>query len=689
MRPLLAAYICVVILLGLAVCALDLGLLARDLAASPHDLADRAAWLALILLVSHFHIVTTSGATVSTLNSSLNYCMILSFGPQFAGPAVALNSLYLNLVRRRAVWYKVMFNGAQVLLAVNAAGGLYLMAGGVVRQLPDFHNPLSYLLLLIPFLGFSAVNLLLVTVAVRLERGMPIRQQIRASHYFDMGGNSILFYLGALLSYLYLQFRWLGVLLAMVPLVWVYAYLRRYNELKVVHKQLDESNQALTGQSAELHEKNLDLERLNQNLESQGERLRQQTRDLEEANRSLQQMNDDLQLTRRTLVQAEKLKAMGQMAGGVAHDFNNILGAIIARTELLKLESLPPRVEEGLRSIHRSALDGATVVRRIQDFTRVTEERDFEALDLCELVEDVLDMTRAVWRDKAHHLGLTYQIERELEPGVRVLGNPSEVREVIHNLFINALDAMPGGGRLGLSVRAREGSAELRVRDSGHGMTAEVLERAFDPFFTTKGARGNGLGLSVSYGIIERHGGEISASSRPGEGSEFLIRLPLADPAQALVEAARPEGADLVRSSHPLRILVVDDEPDVRAVLVDALRLMGHEVDEAASGQEGLDLWLRLRHPHVFTDLGMPGMNGWELIDRIRLAAGEAPPTVVLVTGWGAQIKDEDRRRHGVERVLAKPFKIRQLSQLLQALEEAAQGGTDANANAESGPGPA
>jgi signal transduction histidine kinase/ActR/RegA family two-component response regulator len=654
MRPLLAAYISVVILLGLAVCGVDAALLARDLAAGPGDLADRAVWLALLLLVSHFPISTPGGA-VSTLNSALNYCLILSFGPQFAGPAVALNSLYLNFVRRRASWYKVLFNAAQVLLAVNAAGGLYLLAGGVTHRPPDFHDPLSYLLLLIPFVGFLAVNLLLVSVAVRLERGTPLGTQMRASHYFDLGGNSILFYLGALLSYLYMQLGWLGVGLATVPLVWVHTYLRRYNELKALHRQLDDSHQTLTRQSGELQGKN---------------------RDLEEANAQLQRVNEDLQRTRRTLVQAEKLKAMGQMAGGVAHDFNNILGAILARTELLKLEELPPRVEEGLRSILRSALDGATVVRRIQDFTRVTEERDFEPVDLGELVDDVLDMTRAVWRDKAHRLGVTYEVERSLEPRVRVLGNAAELREVIHNLLINALDAMPSGGRLGLAVHAEERQAELEVRDSGHGMPPEVLERAFDPFFTTKGARGNGLGLSVSYGIVERHGGEISASSSPGEGSRFRVRLPLADP--ALPEPARPEGAELKPSARPLRILAVDDEPDVRSVLVDALRLMGHHVDEAASGQEALESWLNRRQPFVFTDLGMPGMNGWELIDRIRLVAGPEPPTFVLVTGWGAQIRDEDRLAHGVERVLAKPFKIRQLGQLLLQLE-----------NGEAGPGPA
>jgi signal transduction histidine kinase/ActR/RegA family two-component response regulator len=651
MRPLLRAYISVIIAAGLVVAGLDLHLLHLEMGSSQPDLIDRAVWLLLILLVSHFPIVSSSGEAVSTLNSSLNYCMILCFGPQFAGPAVALNALYLNFIRRRAPWYKVLFNGAQVLLAVNAAGGLYLLGGGVVKQPPDFLSPWTYPLLLLPYLGFVLVNLLLVSVAVRLDRGTPFLQQMRASHYFDLGGNSILFYLGALTASLYLHFGWLGVGLATIPLIWVHTYLSRYNELKVMHASLDATHQAITDQSAELRQKNLDLEA---------------------ANQTLQQLNLDLQNTRRTLSQAEKLKAMGQMAGGVAHDFNNILGAIIARTELLKLEEVPPRVEEGLRSIHRSALDGAAVVRRIQDFTRVSERRDFEPVNLCELLDDVLEMTRAIWRDKAQRLGLTYAVRRDCPETLHVMGNASELREVLHNLIINALDAMPTGGQLSLAAHALADKAELCVRDSGHGMTREVLERAFDPFFTTKGARGNGLGLSVSFGIVERHGGELTAQSAPGEGSEFRLLLPLATPETVAAAPVRVENTGLAVTTRPLRILVVDDEPDVRGVLLDALTLMGHHVEAAASGQEGLDKWLAGRHTHLFTDLGMPGMNGWELTDRIRRAAAGHPPVVVLVTGWGAQIKEEDRLRHAVDHVLAKPFKIHELALLLQQLEEEA-----------------
>lgn len=671
MKPRLLVYISVVILLGFTVGLVDVVWLIRELKSGHPPLLDGAIWLGLILLVSHFHIVSRSGTAVSTLNSALNYAMIISFGPAFAGPAVALNGLYLNLIRHRAVWYKALFNSAQLLLAVNIAGGLYMVSGGQVHTAPDFHNWLSYVRLLVPFLGFSLVNLLTVSVAVRLDRGTPIRQQVKASHYYDVGGNTILFYLGAQLATLYLTMGWLGTALATIPLVWVYTYLKRYNELKITHEQLDQSNQTLREQSVQLRQGNLELERLNRDLAEQSDTLRVQAVDLEDANRTLQQVNEDLQHTRRTLLQAEKLKAMGQMAGGVAHDFNNILGAIIARTELLKLEPLGGRLAEGLRSIHKSALDGAEVVRRIQDFTRVTERRDFEPVDLAELVEDVLDMTRAIWRDKAQRLGITYHIQRRCQPSLWVMGNASELREVLHNLIINALDAMPSGGDLVLEGAIQDDKVRLKVRDLGHGMTPEVLERIFDPFFTTKGARGNGLGLSVSYGIVERHAGELGASSTPGMGSEFTLVLPSAREEQLKAALPRVEAFELPRALTSRTVLVVDDEPDVRGVLVDALRMMGHDVDEAASGQEGLDLWQAKRHSHVFTDLGMPGINGWELADRIRSQqdSTSSPPVLILVTGWGAQIREEDRLAHLVDHVLPKPFKIRDLARLVQDAE--------------------
>jgi signal transduction histidine kinase/ActR/RegA family two-component response regulator len=668
MKPALAAYVSVVSVLGLAILAFDLRILLDLWQDSAHLLADMGLWMALILFVSHFHIVSRSGQAISTLNSAFDYCLILTFGPQFAGLAVAINSLYLNLVRRRAVWYKALFNMSQLVIAVNAAGGLYHLVGGRWGAVPDFGDPLTYLRLPALLLAFSFFNLLQVSLAVRLDAGIPLKSQMKISHYYERWGNSILFYLGALLSALYLQLGWIGVALGSVPLAWVYSYLKRYNELKEMHQTLDQTHKRLEVQQDELRTSNLALGAANRDLQVKQEALAAQAAELERANLEQLRINEDLTRTREGLVRAEKLKAMGQMAGGVAHDFNNILGAIIARSELLKLEPLPDRVREGLQLIHKSALDGAAVVRRIQDFSRVTEHRDFEAVDLGELIDDVLEMTRPLWRDKSQRLGITYEIRREYGPGLLVQGNASELREVLHNLILNALDAMPAGGGLRLAAERFGDAARLQVVDSGHGMSEEVLERLFDPFFTTKGARGNGLGLSVSYGIIERHGGRIEVASRLGAGSTFTIHLPLAAPGSARRAEMAPQGVEALRSSASRRVLVVDDEREVRMVLVDILRLMGHQVDEADSGQLGIERWLDQRHDLVFTDLGMPGLNGWDVADRIRGEAPPGEPQIVLVTGWGAQIKPADLERHAVDRILAKPFRIEQLQQMMTDL---------------------
>jgi CheY-like chemotaxis protein len=326
-------------------------------------------------------------------------------------------------------------------------------------------------------------------------------------------------------------------------------------------------------------------------------------------------------------------------------------------------------VREGLNSIHRSALDGATVVRRIQDFSRVREQQDFERLELGALLEDSLEMTRALWRDGAHRLGLTYDVERDCPASLEVWGNAAELREVLHNLILNALDAMPGGGRLRLSAHSDPSGVRLVVADTGEGMSRDVLEHIFDPFFSTKGPRGNGLGLSVCFGIIERHQGEIHAVSEPGVGSEFHILLPVPPADAAPAAPSIPSTRETLQGGRPRKVLVVDDEPDVRAVLVDTLRLMGHEVREAACGAVGLEIWRDLRPELVFTDLGMPGMNGWEFTDRVRQEAGEQQPVVILVTGWGAQIKQEDLLQHAVDRVLPKPFKLKELDRLLRQLD--------------------
>jgi signal transduction histidine kinase/CheY-like chemotaxis protein len=367
------------------------------------------------------------------------------------------------------------------------------------------------------------------------------------------------------------------------------------------------------------------------------------------------------------LVRSEKLRALGEMASGVAHDFNNVLGAILGRAQLLKARSRNKETQAELGIIERAALDGASTVRRLQDFTRVRTDRAFEEVALAQLVEDCLSLTRGRWRDEAERAGTQYDVTTELAKDLAVAGQASELREVLTNLILNALDAMPRGGALKLVTRGGENADEvaLEVIDDGEGMSDDVRARIFDPFFTTKGVRGVGLGLSVVYGIVQRHGGRIEVVSAPGKGTRMRVFLPaLAGKGAGGAARGDAEPPAAIRPGAtapvPLRILVIDDEPSVRSLLGDLLRASGHRVVEAANGRDALqrmetdDAW-----DLVLTDLGMPDLSGWDVARAV--AARPSPPPVILVTGWGIQLEDRILAESGVAAVVAKPFTIEEV----------------------------
>jgi signal transduction histidine kinase/CheY-like chemotaxis protein len=380
------------------------------------------------------------------------------------------------------------------------------------------------------------------------------------------------------------------------------------------------------------------------------------------------------------LVRSEKLRALGEMASGVAHDFNNVLGAILARAQLLQRMLGPGDASAELDVIEKAARDGAATVRRLQDFTRVRRDHGFQPVSLGQLVEDCLSLTRGRWRDEAEHAGVQYDVTTELADVPPVAGEPSELREVLTNLILNALDAMPGGGRLRLVTGHAPAAGEVRLEviDDGHGMNDEVRARIFDPFYTTKGVRGVGLGLSVVYGIVERHGGRIEVASAPGQGTTMRVVLPAGAEAAGADAANAPEagGTASFAAAPPgaagrgtpevpaLHVLVIDDEPGVRSLLAELLRAAGHRAVEMASGREALvalaeaeaDGTAGRAFDLVLTDLGMPDMSGW---DVARAVGGiEDPPPVVLVTGWGIQLDDQLLAASGVCDVIAKPFTI-------------------------------
>jgi signal transduction histidine kinase len=361
------------------------------------------------------------------------------------------------------------------------------------------------------------------------------------------------------------------------------------------------------------------------------------------------------------IIRSERLHALGEMAGGVAHDFNNVLAVVVGRAQLLQRQVEAPDLRRQLAVIERVAQDGAQTVRRIQEFARMRRTRPWQRVDVTEIVREVVEVTRPRWSDQAQARGVTYAMRLDLAPVPPVAGDPAELRESLLNLVFNALDAMPHGGSLTFSTGVDRDRVVCAVEDTGVGMSEEVRQRCFEPFFTTKAEHGTGLGLSIAYGIVTRHGGEIEVWSRPGHGSRFTVRLPVGGEMPPPVPDAPPP-----RPDRRARILVVEDEPAVREVLVDVLAGQGHEVvacDDGAAALAHLDGPV---FDLALVDLSMPGLSGWEVAKGLRATHPHVP--IALVTGWGDQIDFGEARTRGIDYLLAKPFNVDDMTRLVASV---------------------
>ena len=377
----------------------------------------------------------------------------------------------------------------------------------------------------------------------------------------------------------------------------------------------------------------------------------------------LERSYSELRETQDQLVKSEKLRALGEMSAGVAHDFNNIMGAILGRAQLMKSRVDDQAIIRGLDIIEQAAMDGASTVRRLQDFTRLRTDEVFNRVDLAQVIEDTLSLTRARWEDGAHVNGIQYSVTTQYEPILPVAGVSSELREVFTNIIFNALDAMPGGGKIHIHTGMEGNKVFVHVRDTGRGMTDEVRTRIFDPFFTTKGIKGNGLGMSVAYGIVTRHKGEIEVESEYGKGSTVKVTLPVN------LEVTQQDSAIEVPSQRKIgRFLVIDDEAPIRELLAEMLVQQGHEVLTASGGKEGLEIFRDQVPDLVITDLGMPEISGWDVASTVK----EINPSssVILMTGWGITLDKDKARDRGVDVVVAKPFQIGEMQKVLHDIIE-------------------
>ena len=314
----------------------------------------------------------------------------------------------------------------------------------------------------------------------------------------------------------------------------------------------------------------------------------------------------NLQSFQDQVIQSEKIRALGEMAGGVAHDFNNLLAAILGRTQLLLENTSEVESRKWLKIIEQAALDGAETIRKILEFSRTYKYKTFVKLDLNKLVEDAIEITRPYWKDKSEVNGIKIDLNPELAMTLPIEGNASELREVITNLIINAVDAMPEGGTLNLKTEVKEGWVVLSVKDSGSGMSEKTINNMFEPFFTTKGVGHTGLGMSTCNGIIKRHQGDILVNTREGQGTEIIVKIPV-----SVRSENKKEPSNVRIPFKSAKILIIDDDKEVRDVLSDILSIAGYDIHTSATGKEGLLAFKKINFDLVFTDLGMPQMNSW------------------------------------------------------------------------------
>ena len=371
---------------------------------------------------------------------------------------------------------------------------------------------------------------------------------------------------------------------------------------------------------------------------------------------------EQLKKAQEQLLRSERLRALGEMAGGVAHDFNNLLTVILAESQLLAYKSEDAQDRASLQRIEQAARDGAQAVRRIQEYSRIRRDTPQEIVNVNELLEQVASITRPRWSP----VGV---LNVELSAMDVIKGSPSELREVLMNLVFNAVEARRADEPFRITLRSFQQGAwvVIEVEDNGTGVPPELKQRIFDPYFTTK-SHGTGLGLSITIGLISRHGGEIQVTSpifedeTPPYGTRFTIRLPSAG--QASKENTEMPSSEA--AARTVRILFVDDDPNILSAASSLLTALGNQVTTAQTRAEALKQIDAGQYDMLMTDLTMPECSGWDLAKQSKTKSPDKP--VVLVTGWGLTLDPEQMNSGLVNGVLSKPFTFDELQRVLSTL---------------------
>jgi len=375
--------------------------------------------------------------------------------------------------------------------------------------------------------------------------------------------------------------------------------------------------------------------------------------------RALREARERVELiqTHQQVNDQERLRALGQMASGISHDFSNALTPVLGFTEILlnHPEFLDDKnlLNEYLQIMNTAARDAMNIVGRLRDFYRKRQKIEtFLPLDLRQIVEQAVLLTRPKWKNQALANGAIIRVETDLQDLPKIAGDDTSLREVLTNLIFNAVDAMPRGGVLTFTGTAEGDTVKLEIADSGQGMPEEVRQRCFEPFFSTKGKAGTGLGLSMVYGVVKRHDGQIDVRSEPGKGTTFVITFPAYAPAPAARTAEAPRESGVLHA-RSLDVLIVDDEPMVREVMKQYFMGDGHRAETAVDAAEGLDRFKSGKFDLVVTDWAMPGAPVEGMTAEIKRLSPRTP--VIVLTGFGEMIRARGAGAHGVDCILSKP----------------------------------
>ncbi|KHE91098.1 MAG: putative histidine kinase protein [Candidatus Scalindua brodae] len=361
-----------------------------------------------------------------------------------------------------------------------------------------------------------------------------------------------------------------------------------------------------------------------------------------------------------TLLQSEKMKSMGLITSGVAHEFNNILAIVKGfALQIKKKCGDDKKLEKRTDIIIKASNDGVEIVRRMQEYTnREMNSTDFVLTDMSDLIKQVIDFTMPRWQNIAHANGIHYKIDTE---GVRdvlcVNGKQSELREVLLNITNNALDAMPDGGSLSFRTWGKEDTVFVSISDTGMGMDKSVQKNVFDPFFTTKIGVGTGLGMSMGYSIITRHGGNIDIESEEGKGSTFIIKLPMS---KGTVKPEVTSESEQEIKAEGLRILIVDDEQNICDLLSEYFSEDGHNVKSVNSGAMAINLLETENFDLVLSDLVMPEVTGYDVINAVRKL--DKKPKIGIITGWENPHRTEKEEVLKADFIVKKPVNFSELT---------------------------